>query len=519
MGKFKKKLQSYFLFFLTLVQPRLEGTVEIRSPSLTVLQISQVYVALYRTDTINVPSARPAGMAGVIKRDKSYLIGEKIKLFQASTFPASGGELVTNGTTGSSQLSSSSSASSNSTANKRYDEVLGLDLNFLLPLPITKQLPASISLQKRAVETSYQLFVTVIYGKQLLTLHQPFPVRIKRYDKLSTYGQFHVPLKGNIVSPDHLVEFEYSIPQSSFGPRDSIVSYVKILPNPDLGAKSRKIKLQRLSVQVVEVITFNTSEVSSASFMSSSSSTSISSGAGGLSSNALSHTISTTSSASLSTINSHSSFSQDSSSGDGPIERRRKLCKATNQLDIKLPESGYRCEITMDFPTTDLREPREVSGALVPQTRTDIPLIANNSGFTTAAPLYRVDYLLVFKAKFSHSKDILIEQPITVTPFDHVMCASLMKAIKIAVEEANEAYQDREEYVLNSSAPGSRKQGPNGAQSSSYIVLDKKTGETKKVFVPTVYRPNDTNSYTAYGVQPTGVGLLGGAAKPILIIR
>lgn len=522
------------------------------------LLISQVYIALYRTDIINVPSNRPAGMgmAGVVKKDKSYLIGEKIKLFQASTYPA----LADPSTVDASPLSASNLAparhagpivsSSQSKDTKRYDEVLGLDLNFLLPLPITKQLPASISLQKRAVETSYQLFVTVVYGRQLHTLHQPFPVRIKRYDKLSTFGQFHIPLKGNIVSPDHLVEFEYSIPQSSFGPRDSIVSYVKISPNLDLGAKARRIKLQRLSVQVVEVITYNTNESNSATFIAAASTSSALSPSSSSSSSstalALSHTASINTNHSVVSLaassasvynsgipgSSTASFSDIGGSGDGPVERRRKLCKATNQLDIKLPEAGYRCEITMDFPVTDLREPKDTSGAVVPQTRSDIPAAAYNNGFSTTAPLYKVDYLLVFKAKFSHSKDILIEQPITVTPFDHVMCTSLMKSIKDAVDEANDAYQDEEEYLLNSTARYTKNGGPAGAgagpdassasrqqQQPHYKTTNKKTGATKKVFVPIVYRPNDTNSYMAYGVQPVGVGLLGGTSKPMLLIR
>lgn len=350
------------------------------------------------------------------KKDKSYLIGEKVKLFQT-----------------------------NSSA-KKYDELLGLDLKFLLPLPITKQIPGSISLQKRSVETFYQLFVSVVYGKQLQTYHQSFPVRIKRYDKLSTFGQFHIPLKGNVVSPDHLVEFEYSIPQSSFGPRDNIISYVKISPNLDLGPKSRKIKLQRLSVSVVEVITFNLNESSSSSLASP-----------------YDHHQS---------YNSHQQQQQNLSS----VEKRRKLCKATNQLDIKLPENGYRCEITMDFPVNDLRDK---DGIIAPM-RADIPLPAYN-GFTTACQLYKVDYLLVFKAKFSHSKDIVVEQPITVTPFDHVMCTSLMKNIKSAVDEANSQ------------------------------------GELPEI-VPKVYRPNDSNSFMIYGIQPMGP-LSGNGPKPILVIR
>lgn len=351
------------------------------------LYISQVFIALYRTDSIQPPSGKP-GINGP-KKDQSYMIGDQIHLFQT-------------------------------TVGRKYEEVLGMDLAFQLPLPVTKMLPGSISLNKRSVETSYQLFVSVQLGKQLQPIHEGFPVRIKRYDKLSTFGQFHIPVRGNIISPDHLVEFEYSIPQSSFGPRDSITSFVKISPNLDWSAKSRKVKLQRLSLQVVEAITYN-------------------------------------------------------NEGDEPVEKRRKLCKATNQLDLKLSDNGYRCEITMDFPFAEMRD----KDGVVPQLRTDIPYVAYN-GFTTSAPLYRIDYFLVFKAKFSHCKDILIEQPITVTAFDHVMCNSLMKSIKDSVDEAN-------------------------------------TADRNPTFVPKVYRPHDANSYMLFGVQR--VGSLSSGGKPVVLIR
>lgn len=306
------------------------------------------------------------------------------------------------------------------TAGRKYEELLGMDLAFQLPLPVTDMLPGSISLNKRSVETSYQLFVSVQLGKQLQPIHEGFPVRIKRYDMLSTFGKYHIPLRGGIVSPDHLVQFEYSIPQSSFGPRDSITTFVKVAPNLDLPSKSRKVKLQRLSLQVMEAVTYN-------------------------------------------------------NEGDDPVEKRRRLCKATKQLDLKLADGGYKCEITMDFPFCEMRD----KDGVVPQLKPDIPFAACN-GFTTSAPLYKISYFLVFKAKFSHCKDISIEQPIIVTAFDHVMCNSLMKSIKESVDEAN--------------------------------VADK-----RPTFVPKVYRPHDANSYMLFGVQR--VGALNSGAKPVVLIR
>lgn len=532
--------------------PRIEGTVEIRSTKLSVMEICQVHVALYRTDSIAAPSSR-SGNIYSSRREKSYLIGEKLQLYQGT----------------SAQVENPSHAVSIPINLCKYDPVLGLDLNFVLPLPVTKHLPSSISLHKRTVETSYQLFVSVIHGKSTLqTTHYPFPIRLKRYDKLSTFGQFHVPLKGNVVSPDHLVEFEYSIPQSSFGPRDSIVSYVKISPNLDLYSKSRKIKLNKLSVQVVEVITYNVSDLSSNTSQSlgptqSNDSTNGASspntkkitkkdGKGSLLPSASKDSSDTT----VVTVNNSfyhlnletsNSNSNPPSSNTGPIERRRKLCKATNTLDCKLPENGYRCEITMDFPSQDLREPKDHPGGVIPFTssthpatnsKVDIPLSCISTGFTTSAPLYRVEYLLVFKAKFSHSKDILIEQPITVTPFEHVMCVSLMKSIKDAVDDANKLANIKDEYILNSTYLynlSSSISNMNKNKKENDALYHKKhrsemdvsvvsdifspdlIDPSKRFFVPKIYRPHDPTSLQAYGLTPTGP--LDGNHKPTLLIK
>lgn len=528
--------------------PRIEGSVEIRSSDLSVMAISQVHVALYRTDSISIPSSRPGNIHSS-KREKSYLIGEKLQLYQGT----------------STQVENPSPNVSIPINLCKYDPVLGLDLDFVLPLPVTKNLPSSISLWKKTVKTSYQLFVSVAHGKSTLQItHHSFPVRLKRYDKLSTFGQFHVPLKGTVVSPDHLVEFEYSIPQTSFGPRDSIVSYVKISPNLDLYAKSRKIKLSKLSVQVVEVITYNISDTNSNTnqslnttdnndLLNEPSGSGMKKAAKSKGKTALLPLVSKDSTESNSTIvtinnsfyqmnanSSNNSSNPPTSPSSGPVERRRKLCKASNTLDFKLPENGYRCEITMDFPVQDLREPKNHPGGVVPLASTsaesggDVPLSCL-TGFTTSAPLYRIDYLLVFKAKFSHSKDILIEQPITVTPYEHVMCVSLMKSIKDSVDDANKLANIKDEYILNTSylynnlskyaVTTYNNENPNHhrkheSEMNTPITPDYLSPDlidpSKRLFVPTVYRPHDPTSFLAYGLTSNSSF---NDNKPVLLIQ
>lgn len=328
--------------------PRLEGTVEVRSKDThTPLQITTVTLALYRTDIVHTPTNKP-GISGP-KKDQSFLIGDSLKLFQVS-------------------------------AGRTHDELMALDLPFILSLPTNRPLPASICLGKSMVETAYQLFVSVVYGRQQQTHHVGCPIRLKRYDTLSTFGAFRVPIVNSVSSHDHLVGIDYSIPLSAFGPGDRVTAYVKVYPNLDFAGNNRarkKIKIQRLTMQVLEIINFN-----------------------------------------------HDS--------EEPIDKRRKLCKATNQLDMKLPDKGYQCELSMDFPSQDFRD----KDGLVQKERQDIPLMSRN-GFTTSAALYSVEYMLVIKARFSHCKDIEIEQPISVTQFDHATCMSFMKAISEDVEYSN----------------------------------------------------------------------------------
>ncbi|ODQ66811.1 hypothetical protein NADFUDRAFT_50715 [Nadsonia fulvescens var. elongata DSM 6958] len=323
--------------------PRLEGIVEIRSKDADSVLISRVSIALYRTDTINPPSNKPT--INGPKKDQSFLVGKELNLFQVS-------------------------------AGKPNEEVIGMDLPFILELPTNRPLPASLSISKTMVESKYQLFVSILYGKQQI-LHIASPVRIKRYDTLSTFGSFKVPIYKSIRSSDHLVDFDFSLPISSYGPLDSVLAYVKITPNADLKTKIKRIKLLKVSMQIIEIIHFN-------------------------------------------------------HEGDDPSERRRRIAKVSEEVDKKLIDGGYTCQLQLDFPTLELKE----KDGLISKERQDIPLCAQ-SGFTTSSALYRLEYALIFKAKLSHSKDIEIEQPITVSPFDHTTCTSFMSSIAEAVEQAN----------------------------------------------------------------------------------
>lgn len=322
--------------------PRLEGSVEIRSKDGSLQQISLVSIALYRTDSIHAPSSKPGINAP--KKDQSFLIGQEQSLFQAS-------------------------------AGRPAESVVAMDLPFIYEMPTNRPLPASISLGKSTVETTYRVFVTVTYGNNQI-MHTSHPIRIKRYDTLSTFGSFKVPTIKSIQSADHLVNLDFSYPVSSYGPLDPVLVYIKVAPNPDLGSKSKRVKLVKVSIQIIEVVTYNPE-------------------------------------------------------GDEPVEKRRKVIKSTKNVDKKLA-ADFSFELTMDFPQY---EPKD-KDSIVAKERQDVPNIAT-TGFTAQASLYKVDYLLVVKAKFSGAKDIETEEKITVSPFGHATCMSFMASIGKCVEQAS----------------------------------------------------------------------------------
>lgn len=347
------------------------------------MNISNVKIALYRIDAVQSTSINSS------RREQSYKVGDDQHLYQAPP-------------------------------GKKAEEFMGMDLPFRVLLP--KSQPGSISLAKGAVETTYRLYVSVTLARSQKPVFEYFPVRIKRYDKLSLFRKYSTPREGKVVSPDHIVDLDYLLNQTSFGPGDTITGHVRIKPNPDWPTRSRKVKIQKLSVQIIELITFTLE-------------------------------------------------------GEQPVEKKRKFEKHVLAQDIRLSEvAGKLHKIVIDFPSSEIRN----RDGVVPQQDQSLPLDSCN-GFTTTTQTYKIEYFVVIKANFSHCKDVSIDQPIVVTPFDHVMCMSLKKAIEDAVAEAK---------LLE----------PN-------ILFSE----------PRLYRPHDMNSYMLYGVQR--VGSLSSSAKPKVVIR
>ncbi|KOS41921.1 hypothetical protein ACN38_g7175 [Penicillium nordicum] len=267
-------------------------------------------------------------------------------------------------------------------AGREYEEVISMDLPFVLFIPFgrggrdasRRVPPASIQLPSRTAETYYEMVVTVQQGQQQQHKYT-FPVPIARYDTLSTFGMYNRPESAERVS-DHLVTLAISLPRWSYGPLDPVSVYVKLSPNESWMGKARKVTISKITIGIDEEIIYN-------------------------------------------------------HEGDEPQRKVKVLAKKTENIGVKLPQSGYLTNLGLVFPAKDLRD----AEGILPRSRAAFPTYGV-SGFTTTASLYKIEYYLTVRAHLTSARDITIRQPIVVCPLDHAGCKEEMEAIEQAARDA-----------------------------------------------------------------------------------
>jgi len=90
----------------------------------------------------------------------------------------------------------------------------------------------------------------------IATLHQAHiassrvsvPIKIERFDNLSTWDIFHVPRLVEVLGSDHVAQMNVVLPVTCVGPLDPIVVLVNISPNPDWPKKASKIRVNKIQV-------------------------------------------------------------------------------------------------------------------------------------------------------------------------------------------------------------------------------------------------------------------------------
>lgn len=103
----------------------------------------------------------------------------------------------------------------------------------------------------------------------MATLHQAqsmisrvaAPIKIERFDNLSTWDIFQVPRLVEVKGSDHLAQMNVVLPVTCVGPLDPITVLVNISPNPDWLSKARKIRVNKIQVYLIVTWT-NTLQIS-----------------------------------------------------------------------------------------------------------------------------------------------------------------------------------------------------------------------------------------------------------------
>ncbi|KXG52814.1 uncharacterized protein PGRI_080700 [Penicillium griseofulvum] len=247
-------------------------------------------------------------------------------------------------------------------AGREYEEVISMDLPFVLFIPFgrggrdasRRVPPASVQLPSRTAETYYEMVVMVQQGQQQQHKYT-FPVPIARYDTLSTFGMYNRPESAERVS-DHLVTLAISLPRWSYGPLDPVSVYVKLSPNESWMGKARKVTISKITIGIDEEIIYN-------------------------------------------------------HEGDEPQRKVKVLAKKTENIGVKLPQSGYLTNLGLVFPAKDLRD----AEGILPRSRAAFP---------------------TYGAHLTSARDITIRQPIVVCPLDHAGCKEEMEAIEQAARDA-----------------------------------------------------------------------------------
>jgi Arrestin (or S-antigen), C-terminal domain len=217
------------------VQPRIEGTVEIRpNAGITApVHVSLVTVSLQRRETIH-PSAESMAKKHLAapRKEITDMVGKEMLLFRCP-------------------------------AGKEYEDVMSMDLPFVIFIPFgrggqeaSRRIPpASLQLPKRSAETYYEMVVLLQQGHAEQKKYA-FPVPIARYDTLSTFGMYNKPENGEARS-DSLVTLAISMPRWSYGPLDPVSVYVKLSPNLDWMNRARKVTIQKVTYGINEEIIYN----------------------------------------------------------------------------------------------------------------------------------------------------------------------------------------------------------------------------------------------------------------------
>ncbi|KAK9454326.1 hypothetical protein V1511DRAFT_511684 [Dipodascopsis uninucleata] len=328
--------------------PRLVGTVEVRSVDGKPFRLKSLSIQLYRTETIQAPS----GKIGInqARRVESYIVGHKLELYNSEHSPGK--------------------------------SFLAVDIPFIYTLTSDKGLPpASICIPKIA-QSLYRLYAMCEEEGKRELVRTYCPITILRYDTMSSFIEFQEEHISEVNSLDSIVSLRVKIEKTSFGPGDPVVVEIGIFPNRDWQYKSKKVKIQQISLKFEEKIALNVA-------------------------------------------------------GDDPVIKLRTIHQEKRSLgNIRLPELGYKCKITTSIPILD----RVSKDNLLVTEEYGYPNVFTQA-LTTTANLFSVKYSITVQAKLSNCKDTELKVPIYITPFDKNTCTEMQVPLHESLNTAFEVAQ------------------------------------------------------------------------------
>jgi len=141
---------------------------------------------------------------------------------------------------------------------KSHQLICPSSLRFLQHIKIFLQLHCSYleGCAKQPSKYLNCLIIDIITSQLIATLHQAqaaatrvsAPVKIERFDNLSTWDIFQVPRLVEVVGSDHIAQMNVVLPVTCVGPLDAVTILVNIAPNPDWPSKARKIRVNKIQV-------------------------------------------------------------------------------------------------------------------------------------------------------------------------------------------------------------------------------------------------------------------------------
>lgn len=282
-------------------------------------------------------------------------------------------------------------------------EALALDIPVLLPLP--RELVASGYFGNWNATTIHYLLVRFTggaYAGSEFTFEESFPVPIKVYDTLPLYRQFNEPVVESRVSADNQVVVDLSLPVSSIGPKDPFTLFAKVAANPLHNRRKKNLQLRSVTLQIREIL--------------------------------------------------------ECYDGGLPPKKERIVIKKTSDCEQLLSTEGSMHEFSFEFPyENDFLQLYSLSEAQLVNTSVNYPSATFNKnrpygkiaegiplthiqGFTSLGKLFSLRFEVTVKVKINHGKDLEINLPVTVSPYDRVSSDYLLYWIKSQCQIARDKF-------------------------------------------------------------------------------